>query len=101
MSPYDCFAGGVRPSGDARPGWCDHELWQQACAGERSAPIPEKPLAALVAAEPGGRVPDDPAERLVPVRRLHRREIGRSLFRTFDTARRRCGRGTAIRLGGV
>ena len=91
MSSEACFAGGGRLPGDAStPTWCDHELWLQAGSGVRTAAASERTIPAVPPQEWPGR---DPAAR-----QRCRRDIGRSLFRTFDSARRRCGRGARIRL---
>ena len=93
MSSEACFAGGRRLPGDAAaPNWCDHELWQQAGCMPSAAAV-EKPLQAVL---PAGRASRDP-----DARQRSRREIGRSLFLTFDSARRRCSRGSRIRLSGL
>jgi hypothetical protein len=94
MSSEACFAGDGRLPGDAAAlNWCDHELWQQAGSGMPSAAAMEKPRQAVL---PAGR-----ARRDLDTRLRCRREIGRSLFRTFDSARRRCNRGSRISLSGL
>ncbi|MBA3563005.1 MAG: hypothetical protein H0W33_03170 [Gammaproteobacteria bacterium] len=84
------------------PSWTDHELWQR--PGEPTPVKTAVTVACEVAVIESAPTIAKAATRAIaahePAAPRLRRRRGRSLFSTFDTARRRCKGGSVVRVGG-